>query len=225
MSTIYPPEYQQSPPQPPPQPPHRSWPRRHKILAALGSGFGLLIVLIIVIAATSGPSITKPSLPAATAAAPATSAQATPTPTPSPSQSLSGPVGTVYKVTDSSGNVMTVTLTKVIDPAQGADQYTTPNNGFRFVGAVFTLSGVSGTFSDDANSDATLVGSNGQSYTADFSSIAGVTNFNNGEYNLTPGVRSVGAVTFQVPTGVSVSAIQWSGSGGFGGAPATWTLP
>jgi hypothetical protein len=225
MSAIYPPEYQQSPPQPPPLPPHRSWPRRHKILTALGSGFGLLVVLIIVIAATSAPSVTKSSSPATTAAAPATPAQATPTPTPSPTPSLSGPVGTVYKVTDGSGNVMTVTLTKVIDPAQGADQYTTPNNGFRFVGAVFTLSGVSGTFSDDANNDATLVGSNSQSYTASFSSIAGVTNFNNGEYNLTPGVHSVGAVTFQVPTGVSVSAIQWSGSGGFGGAPATWTLP
>jgi hypothetical protein len=225
MSAIYPPEYQQSPPQPPPLPPHRSWPRRHKILTALGSGFALLVVLIIVIAAMSAPSVTKSSTPATTAAAPATSAQATPTPTTSPTPSLSGPVGTVYKVTDGSGNIMSVTLTKVIDPAQGADQYTTPNNGFRFVGAVFTLSGVSGTFSDDANNDATVVGSNGQSYTADFNSIAGVTNFNNGEYNLTPGVRSVGAVTFQVPAGVSVSAIQWSGSGGFGGAPATWTLP
>jgi hypothetical protein len=225
MSTIYPPD-QQSPPQPPPLPPHRSWPRRHKILTALGSVFGLLVVLIVIIAVTSAPSITKPSTPAA---APATPAQATPaatpTPTPTPTPSLSGPVGTTYKVTDSSGNVMTVTLTKVIDPAQGADQFSTPNNGNRFVGAVFTLDGVSGTFSDDANSDATLVGSNGQSYTADFDSIAGVTNFNSGEYNLTPGVRSVGAVTFQVPVGVSVSAIQWSGSDGFGGAPATWTLP
>ena len=76
MSTIYPPEYQQSPPQPPPLPPHRSWPRRHKILTALGSGFGLLVVLIIVIAATSAPSVTKPSTPATTAAAPATSAPA-----------------------------------------------------------------------------------------------------------------------------------------------------
>jgi hypothetical protein len=224
MSTIYPPESQQSPPQPPPLPPHRSWPRRHKILTALGSAFGLLVVLIVVIAVTSAPSITKPSTPVA---APATPAQATPaaTPTPTPTPSLSGPVGTTYKVTDGSGNVMTVTLTKMIDPAQGADQFSTPNNGYRFVGAVFTLDGVSGTFSDDANSDATLVGSNGQSYTADFDSIAGFTNFNSGEYNLTPGVRSVGAVTFQVPVGVSASAIQWSGSGGFGGAPATWTLP
>jgi Protein of unknown function (DUF732) len=82
MSAVYPPEYQQSPPQPPPLPPHRSWPRRHKILTALGSGFGLLVVLIIVIAATSAPSVTKSSTPATTAAAPATSAQATTTPTP-----------------------------------------------------------------------------------------------------------------------------------------------
>ena len=32
---------------------------------------------------------------------------------------------------------MSVTLTQVIDPAQGADQFTTPDNGNRFVGAVF----------------------------------------------------------------------------------------
>jgi hypothetical protein len=63
MSAIYPPEYQQSPPQPPPLPPHRSWPRRHKILTALGSGFGLLVVLIIVIATMSAPSVTKPGTP------------------------------------------------------------------------------------------------------------------------------------------------------------------
>ena len=82
MSTINPPEYQQSPPQPPPLPPHRSWPRHHKILTALGAVFSLLVVLIIVIAATSAPSVTRPSTPATTAAAPATSAQATTTPTP-----------------------------------------------------------------------------------------------------------------------------------------------
>jgi hypothetical protein len=134
------------------------------------------------------------------------------------------PAVTTAAAAGSAAQELAVVLIKVIDPAQGADQYTTPNNGDRFVGAVFTLVGVSGTFSDDANNNATLVGSNGQGYTADFDSIAGVTNFNDGSYNLTPGVRSVGAVTFQVPAGVSVSAIQWSGSGGFGGAPAMWTV-
>jgi hypothetical protein len=111
----------------------------------------------------------------------------------------------VYTVTDQSGNKMTVTLTKVIDPAQGADQFTTAGNGNRFVGAVFTITGISGTFSDDANNDATLIGSNGQTYTADFDSIAGYTNFNNGEYNVSAAENSVGAVTFQLPLTVKVT--------------------
>jgi hypothetical protein len=87
---------------------------------------------------------------------------------------------------------------------------------------VFTLNGVSGTFSDDANSDATLVGSNSQTYTFDGSSLAGVTNFNYGDYNLTPGQTSVGAVAFQVPDAVKVSSIQWGGT--FGSSAATWTV-
>jgi hypothetical protein len=166
-------------------------------------------------------SIVKTSTPAHTApAAPASSNAA-----PSPANSLSGPVGTTYAVTDQSGNKMSVTLTQVIDPAQGADQFSAPQGGNRFVGAVFTIKGIHGTFSDDANNDATLIGSNGQTYTADFDSIAGYTNFNNGEYNVSAGESSVGAVTFQVPLAVTMSKIEWSANGGLGGAPAEWLIP
>lgn len=161
---------------------------------------------------SSGPTTTAPGAPASTKAAP------------SPSNSLSGPVGTVYTVTDPSGDKMSVTLTKVIDPAQGADQFTTPDNGNRFVGTVFSINGMSGTFSDDANNDATLIGSNGQTYTADFDSIAGYTNFNDGEYTVGPGENSVGAVTFRVPVTVKLAKIEWSANGGFGGAPAEWLV-
>jgi hypothetical protein len=166
-------------------------------------------------------SITKTPAPASARPAALASTKAAP----SPSNSLSGPVGTVYTVTDQSGNKISVTLTKVIDPAPGADQFTTPGNGNRFVGAVFTITGISGTFSDDANNDATLIGSNGQTYTADFNSIAGYTNFNNGEYNVSAGENSVGAVTFQLPLTVKVTKIEWSANGGFGGAPAEWLVP
>jgi hypothetical protein len=155
----------------------------------------------------------------------ASAAASTPSMPAPPSNSLSGPVGTVYTVTDSSGSKMSVTLTKVIDPAQGADQFTTPNSGSRFVGAVFTITGVSGTFSDDANSNATLIGSNGQTYTADFDTIAGYTNFNGGMYSVSAGENSVGAVTFQLPATVKVAKIEWSANGGFGGAPAEWLVP
>jgi hypothetical protein len=79
--------------------------------------------------------------------------------------------------------------------------------------------------SDDANNDATLIGSNGQTYTADFDSIAGYTNFNNGEYNVSAAENSVGAVIFQLPLTVKVTKIEWSANGGFGGAPAEWLVP
>ena len=128
-------------------------------------------------------SIAKTSAPASKAAAASASTSATP----SPSNNLSGPVGTTYTVNDQSGDKMSVTLTQVIDPAQGSDQFTTPDNGNRFVGAVVSITGIRGNFSDDANNDATLIGSNGQTYSVDFDSISGYTNFNSGEYNVSVG--------------------------------------
>jgi hypothetical protein len=117
---------------------------------------------------------------------------------------------------------MSVKLTHVIDPAKGANEFDTPDNGKRFVGAKFKIRGVSGSFSDDANSEAVVVGSNGQSYQPDFSDIAGCTNFNDGEFDVTPGTSSIGCVVFQVPERIKVASIQWGGS--FGGTPATWAL-
>ena len=89
-------------------------------------------------------SIAKTSTPPpAAATAPASSSTA-----PAPTSSLSGPVGTSYAVTDPSGNKMSVTLTQVIDPAQGADQFTSPQSGNRFVGAAFDIKGINGTVSE-----------------------------------------------------------------------------
>jgi hypothetical protein len=180
-----------------------------------------LAVAAAVLAIAGCGSITKTPAPAGTAPAALASTKAAP----SPSNSLAGPVGTVYTVTDQSGDKISVTLTKMIDPAQGANQFITPDNGNRFVGAVFTITGSSGTFSDDANNDATLIGANGQTYTADFGSIAGYTNFNNGLYNVSAGENSIGAVTFQLPLTVNVAKIEWSANDGFGGAPAEWLVP
>jgi hypothetical protein len=59
------------------------------------------------------------------------------------------------------------------DGGGGDGSYTTPDNGKRFVGTVFALRGVSGRFSDDANNDGVLIGSDGQTCQPDFSSIAG----------------------------------------------------
>jgi Domain of unknown function (DUF4352) len=211
--------HQQWPGQPPsggwpqgpgPQYPYGPPPQRKKrhlgrwILLGL-TGLVALIVIIAVAASGGGGVSTTPSGTGTTARAGG-----------GPSTATAG-IGSYFDVQDGSGNTYRVTLDKIIDPAQGADQFTQPDNGNRFVGAVFTILAVSGSPSnEDADTDAAIIGGNGQTYTADFDSIAGYTNFNDGQINVAQGETATGAVTFQVPTGVKVSEVQWTPAGGFG---------
>lgn len=141
---------------------------------------------------------------------------------PLPRRSPAG-IGSSFDVQDGSGDTYRVTLVKVVDPAQGAaGPYDTPDSGTRFVGAVFRITGVSGSpKGDDASNDAALVGSNGKTYTTDFNDIAGYANFNDGVIQVAQGGTTIGAVSFQVPDGVQVTDVQWSSANGFG-ATVAW---
>jgi len=176
------------------------------------AGIGAVVVAIIVISALashgSGVS-TTPSGSSSTAGS-ASSPAGTP-------KAASAKVGSYFDVQDSSGNTYRVTLVKVIDPAQGADQFNTPDNGKRFVGVVFTVKALRGSPQDeDANNDAAVVGSNGQTYTADIDNIVGYTNFSNGSINVARGETTTGAVVFQVPDRIKVTKVQWTAASGFG---------
>jgi Domain of unknown function (DUF4352) len=199
---------------------------RKKLTTAVTAAFtaGLLAVAI----AGCGGSSSKTS----TATTPSTTAPAT---APAPSTTIPTPkvaiapspakVGAtlVVSMTDSNYNDVSanVTLVKIADPAQGADQYTTPDSGKRFVGAEFQIVAQNSAVSDNANNDATLVGSDNQTYDADMNSIAEGTNFNMGDVNLAAGQSSTGWVTFQVPTGVSVASVLFGDSSGTVG---TWDV-
>ena len=140
-------------------------------------------------------------------------------------QAPPGNVGSQFDLKDGSGDTYRVTLVKVIDPAQGADQFSSPDSGKRFVGLVFTIKALSGSpQNEDANNDAVLVGGNGQNYSADFDGIAGYTNFDSGTIHAAQGDTVTGAVTFQVPDGVPVSTVQWSALSGFG-SMVEWDVP
>lgn len=142
----------------------------------------------------------------------ATAGTAAPSPT---HKAAAATVGSYFDAQDASGDTYRVTLVKVIDPAQGSDQFNTPDQGKRFAAAVFSVKALKGSPQDeDADNDAALVGSNGQTYTADFDSIEGYTDFNSGTIQAAQGDTTVGAVNFQVPDGVKVAKIQWTeGSG------------
>lgn len=212
----------------PPQPPRRRHTLRNILIIAAGAFLAIIAAVIVLAAALSSGSphvkVASTATPTAAVSAPAAAAPETPASTP---DNLTGPLGTTFTVTstDSSGNDVSynVTATRVLDPARGADQYTTPDIGKRFVGVQFTIAGGSGYSHDNANSDAVILGSDGQTYTPTFDSISAGTNFNAGDFSVTAGQSQIGWVTFQLPRGVSVTSVQWQP--GLGDQqPATWTV-
>lgn len=178
---------------------------------------GLIVLIIVPLVATFGGGGVS-TTPSGT------------TDTPSPSAThVAAParLGSYFDVQDSSGDTYGVVLTKIIDPVQGTDQIT-PGNGKRFVAAVFTVKAISGIGpqQEDAESDATLVGSDGNTYLADNIPIAGYTGFNPGEIHAAPGESTTGEVTFQVPTGVKVSKVLWSTFSSLGvRSTVQWNVP
>ncbi len=118
-----------------------------------------------------------------------------------------------------------MTLNDLMEPAQPASSYDGASGGYVLVAAQFTLTNTSAANENsDANNDANVVGSNGQDYTASFSSIAGCTNFNSGDWSLNPGQSLTGCVAFQVPAGVTVSQVDFAPSMNMGGSDAEWTI-
>jgi hypothetical protein len=184
----------------------RRFRRRHPFRGAI-IALGLFIVFGVVVrgitASHSGASITP--FPSASGSL-ATGRQAPP-----------GEIGSPFDLRDSGGDTYRVTLVKVIDPARGAGQFSSPDTGKRFVGLVFSIKAVTGSpQNEDANDDAVLVGGNGQTYSAAFDDIAGYTNFDSGSIHVAQGSTVTGSVTFQVPGDVTVSKVQWSTLSGFG---------
>ena len=55
---------------------------------------------------------------------------------------------------------------------------------------------------------AAIIGSNGQTYSADLKDIAGYTNLGNGTFHLAQGETLTGSVTFQVPEAVKVAKVR-----------------
>lgn len=124
------------------------------------------------------------------------------------------------------GDGYTVTLEQVIDPASGSNEFETPDAGTRFVAAqIQIVDSGSSAISGDANSDVVLLGSDDQDYTPVFDSLSACTNFDNGEFQLSPSASVTGCVAFQLPNGVTTSEVTFSTNGGFGGGEGIWHVP
>ena len=133
-------------------------------------------------------------------------------------------VGGGWTMTLGSENVG-VTLDNVYNPAQGSDTFDQPNAGNYFVALDFTVQNNSSTpFTDDMNSDVTLVGSDNQTYTADFDTVSECTNFNNGDVALGKNASVTGCVVFQLPDTVKPAQMDFLFGDAYGSAPGVWSL-
>lgn len=155
---------------------------------------GLFIAAVIISFATNGgkgaPVAAKTPTPSYQPTTAATSAAGSPSS--SSGANLTGPPGTTYTVTGDNGpNDSTTTYSvAMVQAVQHAtlSQYDTLTNGNAHVTAAeFKITGMSGQTSDDADSDAVVVGTDGQDYTPAFDQITEGTNFNDGEFQVGPG--------------------------------------
>ena len=211
-----------------PQPAGHRSPRRgsnsHWVRNIL-AGIGAVVVVSAVLAhLSSGGSTSSISAggTAASASAPASQAGAPSSSASQPGSNTAGRPGDTATFTDSTdGWSYSATLVKVLNPAQPDDSFDAADGGKHLVGVEFKLTGVSGNAQDDANSDAAIQGSDSQLYSPVFNGLAAGTNFNSGDFSLTPGSTEVGWVTFELPDGVKVAQVQWDAGGG---SPVTWVI-
>jgi hypothetical protein len=168
-------------------------------------------------------SKTPAALPTIFTPSPATSA---PAPATSPADVTAGSLGTSFTVTttDDNGNavVYTVTLVKVDQHASLAQYETVASAGDHMAAVRFTISGVTGQVSDDANSDAAATGSDTEEYPFSASNVTDGPNFSYGTFHAGPGQTVSGWVSFEVPAGVTLASVAWQPS--LEGEAATWVL-
>lgn len=142
-----------------------------------------------------------------------------PTASPSPSEHKVGDTVTV-----SHGDTRyDVTLMSVADPASPASEYSTPPSGHHFAAAQFRVTAHTAV-DENANNNASLIGSDEQVYTSTFAQLSEGTNFADGSVRLQPGTSLVGWVAFDVPNQVRAAKVRWSPGSGFGGNGAEWTV-
>jgi hypothetical protein len=186
-----------------------------RILLGIVIGVVAIVVIVVAVALSSHNTITavkKPVTPPTSA--PPVAAPTTPAPASSPAQSTTGPVGTtfVYTGQDDNGDNISydVTLTEVDQHAPLGQYETLTNPGDHLVAARFTIKGVTGSVTDDANGDATATSANTTEYQPSFDSTSDGPNFSSGEWQVGPGQVQTGWVTFELPAGQTVNEVQWT---------------
>lgn len=188
----------------------------------------LLGASLLVLGATAcGPSDSgvsteaKPSAPASAAASAGAGAGA----------AESKPAAAAAKVGDTialkgieKSNTADVTLVKVVDNAEGEDEFTKPADGKRFVAVQFRIKATgSKAYSDAPMNSAKLLDAQGQAFGTAIADTKAGPSFQV-PANIAPGESALGFLTFEVPKDAVLAKAQFSLDSGIADQTGQWKL-
>ncbi len=196
--------------------------------ATLLAGAALIALATTACGPTAGSSVsTKPKQTASgSAAAPAAGTPAAGTPAKSGAKTP-----TVAKTGDTialkgfeKGTIDDVTLVKVVDNAQSANDYAKPADGKRWIAVQFRVKDTGTTaFSDAPDNDATAVDDKGQSYNSVVADTTAGPSFAV-PANVAPGDTGLGFITFEVPADAKIDKVQFVLDNGVADQAGQWKL-
>jgi Domain of unknown function (DUF4352) len=136
-----------------------------------------------------------------------------------------GGVGTTQTLRGiSAGEVLAVSVTKVVDPAEPTDEFSAPAGGHRLVAVQFRIANTgSKEYVDDITSDVQLVDNKGQTYDPTFDEVSAGPAID--EVRIAPGDSRLGYVAFEIPSGVRLATAQFVPDSGLADETGQWRLP
>ncbi|MFF1452790.1 DUF4352 domain-containing protein [Streptomyces sp. NPDC058274] len=137
-----------------------------------------------------------------------------------------GKVGDTVRLTGfKKGEALDVTVIKVVDPARAEDAYLVPSAGKHLAAVQFRLKNTgTALYKDSPSNGATVVDKQGQRFNSSlFPTRAGA------EFPATvtvrPGGTALGFISFEVPNGTKIVAVQFAMDSGFADDVGEWSVP
>jgi Domain of unknown function (DUF4352) len=146
-----------------------------------------------------------------------------------PSQSSTGSdqdakLGDTLTLTGNGGEAIAVTVNQVMDPLQ-VSQYEQPDAGQRFIGVQITLKNVGSIpYSDAPSNGAALLSNINEQAKAQIVTGGPCGNDFQSSANIAPGDTQQGCIPFEMPTGQTANAFQFTLNSGFGHDTGQWSL-
>jgi len=190
---------------------------------AAAAAAAVLLATVGVAGCGSDKAVTTAATPSGSLSAQTT--QSTQSASPSRSGPAQAAVGdTIELAGQKDGDRMAVTVTRVIDPAYGSNQYETASAGNRLVAVQFRLQNVgTNDYSDSPTNSAVVVDSQGQQFNATYTRTSAGPAFAS-PLVIPRGDSALGFITYQLPAGSQVAKVQFTLASGFADQTGQWRV-